>query len=219
MAREHHWQATVNWERFRTWRFDRRMIGVIKREQEVMKRLEEKGSVVEEKKPPVLLVVRNPTPHIPTPPIIVCLPGYKPPPPPGDYCNPTIIVKSDSGASSSNYETVPELRHLTPEEQKKQRQQQWIKWAFKQAHENEIWEMGRKKTVCWIWDIQSWTRDNVMDIKFSFSFLYFTNYSLDSYIAWLCIPSIPEHHRQYIALMCITSIPNTQNTAIQLWLY
>jgi len=44
-------------------------------------------------------------------------------------------------------------------------------------------------------------------------------YYLDSYIVWLCIPSIPEHHCRHIALLCVTSIPNTQNTAIQLWLY
>jgi len=111
MAREHRQQATIGWERFKTRKFDARMAGVIERERAAMKRFEEEGSAVEEERPPIPLVVRNPTPRIPTPPIIVRLPGYKPPPPPGNSQNPIIIVESDSGnSSSSNYETAPESR-------------------------------------------------------------------------------------------------------------
>ena len=87
-----------------------------------MKRFEEEGSVVKEERPPILLVVRNPIPRIPTPPIVVHLPRYKPPPFPGNSQNPIIIVKSDSGESlSSNYETAPKSRRSTPVEERKQR--------------------------------------------------------------------------------------------------
>jgi len=87
------------------------MAEVIERERAVMKRFEEEGSAVKEERPLIPLVVRNPTPRIPTLPIIVRLPGYKPPPLPGNSQNPIIIVESDSGeSSSSNYETAPESR-------------------------------------------------------------------------------------------------------------
>ena len=125
MAREHRRQATIEWERFKTQKFDERMAGVIEREQAVIKRFEEEGSVVEEERPLIPLVVRNPTPHIPTPPIIIRLPGYKPPPLPGNSHNLIIIIESNSGeSSSSNYETAPESRRSTPEEERKQQQQQ-----------------------------------------------------------------------------------------------
>lgn len=108
-------------------------MGVLEREQKVMKRFEEEGSAVEEEKSPIPLVIRNPAPpcaSTPAPPPVVRLPGYRPPPPLGDLHNPIIIVESDSEASSSNYEMAPESRHSTPEEQKKQRRRRRIEWAF-----------------------------------------------------------------------------------------
>jgi len=106
------------------------MMGVIEREREVKKRFEEEGSL------PPPIVVRNPTPPLamvlpgyqqtPSPvPIIVCLPMYQPPPPPGHPHNPILIDTSDVASShtssSSDYETAPESRCTTPEERKKDR--------------------------------------------------------------------------------------------------
>ena len=112
MAREHRRQATIEWERFKTRKFNERMAEVIERERAVVRRFEEEGSAVKEERPPIPLIVRNPTPRILTPPIIVHLPRYKPPPSSGNFQNLIIIVESDSGESlSSNYETAPESRH------------------------------------------------------------------------------------------------------------
>jgi len=166
MAREHCWQATIKWERFKMRKFNIWMVGIIEREWEVMKRFEEEGSIVEEERPPPPLIIWNPTPpHIltPAPPPVVWLPGYRPPPPPEDAHNQIIIVKSSSGTSSSDYETAPKSRHMTPEEWKKQR---WwwrqIEQTFRWAHENEI------QNIRWIWEIQSWIGGNVTNAKFSF---------------------------------------------------
>jgi len=61
MAREHRRQATIEWERFRTQKFNRRIMEVIEREREVRKRFEKEESVIEEERSPIPLVIRNPT--------------------------------------------------------------------------------------------------------------------------------------------------------------
>jgi len=66
IARGHRQRAAIEWERFRTRKFDRRMMGVIEREREVKKRFEEEGSL------PPPIVVRNPTP-----PLAMVLPRYQ----------------------------------------------------------------------------------------------------------------------------------------------
>jgi len=143
VARGHRQRAAIEWERFRTRKFDRRMMGIIEREREVQKRFEEEGSAA----PPI--VVRNPTPPLavmlpgykqtPSPiPIVVRLPTHQPPPPPGHAQNPILIDVSDyktsiesSSSSNSDYETVPESRCTTPEERKKLRRKRRIEQAYK----------------------------------------------------------------------------------------
>jgi len=143
VARGHRQRAAIEWERFRTRKFDRRMMGVIEREREVKKRFEEEGSAA----PPI--VVRNPTPPLtmllpgyvrtPSPvPIVVRLPTHQPPPPPGHVQNPILIDVSDyatsngsSQSSSSDYETAPESKRTTPEEQRKLRRKRRIEQTYK----------------------------------------------------------------------------------------
>ena len=140
IARSHRQRAAIEWERFRTRKFDRRMMGVIEREREAKKRFEEEGSL------PPLIVVRNPTPPLamvlpgyqqtPSPvPIVVRLPTYQPPPPPGHPHNPILIDASDDASShtssSTDYETAPESRRTTPEERKKDRRRRRIEKAYK----------------------------------------------------------------------------------------
>jgi len=139
VARGHRQRAAIEWERFRTRKFDRRMMGIIEREREVQKRFEEEGSA------PPPIVVRNLTPplamvlpgHRQTPspiPIVVRLPTHQLPPPPGHAHNPILIDVSDyetSEESSSNYETAPESRSTTPEEQKKLRRKRRIEQTYK----------------------------------------------------------------------------------------
>jgi len=143
VARGHRQRAAIEWERFRTRKFDRRMMGIIEREREAQKRFEEEGSAA----PPI--VVRNPTPPLavilpgykqtPSPiPIVARLPMHQPPPPPGHAQNPILIDVSDyktskasSSSSSSDYETAPESRRTTPEERKKFRRKRRIEQAYK----------------------------------------------------------------------------------------
>jgi hypothetical protein len=156
IARNLREQAAIEWERFRTKKYDMRIMGIVERERAVMKRFEEEGSGLHLPR----LVVENTTPPLP-----MVLPGYRrtPTPPPvagpsnfrrpfspypveespsGSSANP-IVVEEDSDDPPSSYETAPESREPTPEEERKQRRRRRVEEAFNRARDNEIRAMGR----------------------------------------------------------------------------
>ena len=141
-------------------------------------------------------------------PPVIRLPGYRLPPPPGDVHNLIIIAESSSGVSSSNYETAPELRHMTPEEQKKQQWLWQIEWAFKEFMRTryrryiEFVEFGRFNLK---WEVILWAAN---------FYFYSTDYSLDSYIALL-----PSQNTVINAQPCYAPFlfQNTAFTYLQLY--
>jgi hypothetical protein len=80
IARNLREQATIEWERFRTKKFDMRIMGIVEREREVMRRFDEEGSGHGQ---PRLVVER------PSPPLAVVLPGYRRTPTPLPVAGPS----------------------------------------------------------------------------------------------------------------------------------
>jgi hypothetical protein len=157
IARNLREQAAIEWERFRTKKYDMRIMGIVEREREVMRRFDEEGSrhgrprlVVERAESPT----SNGTPRIPThadsnpchrpfrirTTTIPVLPRTIPP---GTFSNPVVVEESDSDEAPSSYDTAPELRTPTPEEERKQRRRRRVEEAFNRARDREIRAMGR----------------------------------------------------------------------------
>jgi hypothetical protein len=157
IARNLREQAAIEWERFRTKKYDMKIMGVVERERAVMRRFDEEGSGYSQ---PRLVVER------PSPPLVMVLPGYQRTPTPlpvagpsgygrpqspyslepsssGTLSNPIIVEESDSDEVPSSYDTAPESRIPTPEEERKQRRRRRVEEAFNRARDREIRAMGR----------------------------------------------------------------------------
>ena len=156
IARNLREQAAIEWERFRTKKYDMRIMGIVERERAVSRRFEEEGSgwnlprlVVERTSPPLQMVLPGYR-RTPTPPPVAGPSNFRRPfspypveeSSPGTSSNP-ITIEEDSDEPPSSYETAPESREPTPEEERKRRRRRRIEEAFDRARDSEIRAMGR----------------------------------------------------------------------------